>query len=473
MTPRSKQLVVAIGLGVLLLAVFGFSFRSSPWEEVAPLPNPRLLHGAAVGWDGKIYVLGGFTIVKQGDHNEKREGDGTNAMVVYDPKTNRWEKHTLMPINRSYWHEVRRGRLHSYGEDIPGVSETYLLDDQGVEKLRRYGADLKNSPIRQNDLEFKPFAIFHPVRGVIRFSQGKLFGEALAVASDHQGKLYWIGGEELGGMVKWVYVIDTKSHRAPEDILGPPPMHHARANHTATTGPDGKIYVVGGESTRDVPDKNQSWRPRGVVLDSLEVFDPETNTWTEKAPMHYARQMHAAAFAPNGKLYVFGGYADTEVLEGHAGDPDYNKQREAEWDYHGRHPLSSVEAYDPKTDAWQEVAPMPLPRQNMGAALGSDGRIYVIGGFESYVGSTPPQKDVQIYDPRADRWAEGPPLNTGRGGHTAVATPDGKIYVIGGTNGFVIPSISSMLFGGEPNSKGGPLDNVEVLDTRRLANEHD
>jgi hypothetical protein len=54
-----------------------------------------------------------------------------------------------------------------------------------------------------------------------------------------------------------------------------------------------------------------------------------------------------------------------------------------------------------------------------------------------------------------------------------VATPEGKIYVIGGTNGFVIPSISSMLFGGEPNSKGGPLDNVEVLDTRRHANEHD
>jgi len=473
MRPRSKQLVVAIGLGTLLLAVIGFSFRGSPWKEVAPLPNPRVLHGAAVGWDGKIYVLGGFIIDKQGNHDEKREGAGTNAMVVYDPKTNRWEKHTLMSINRSYWHEVRRRRLHSYGGDIPGVSETHLLDDQGVENLKRYGANLKKSPISFDDLIFERFAIFHPVRGVIAISQGHLFSEALAVAFDQQGKLYWIGGEQSGGMVNWVHVVETKSRRAPEDILSPPPMHHARANHTARTGPDGKIYVVGGESARDVPDKNHPWRPRGVVLDSLEVFDPETNTWTEKAPMHYARQMHAAAFAPNGKLYVFGGYADTEVLEGRAGDPDYNEQRVVEWDYHGRHPLSSVEAYDPKTDVWQEVTPMPLPRQNMGAALGSDGRIYVIGGFESYVGSTPPQKDVQIYDPRTDRWAEGPPLYTPRGGHTAVATPGGKIYVIGGTNGVVIPSISSMLFGGEPNSKGGPLDSVEVLDTARLANEHD
>jgi hypothetical protein len=162
---------------------------------------------------------------------------------------------------------------------------------------------------------------------------------------------------------------------------------------------------------------------------------------------------------------VFGGYHGTGRYDPHPEDPDDERKAEEDRQY-ARHALAGVECYDPAADNWMERAPMPLPRQNMSAALGADGRIYVIGGFESYSGSTP-QKDVQIYDPRTDRWVEGPSLNTPRGDHAVVATPDGKIYVIGGTDQIETASIG-MLFGGEPNIKGGPLDSVEMLDTANL-----
>ena len=109
-------------------------------------------------------------------------------------------------------------------------------------------------------------------------------------------------------------------------------MLYGRQSHTATTGPDGKIYVVGGYGSKAVPppkapdtsDRPLVQRERGL-LGTVEVYDPVTNTWTEKAPLHQARQMHAAAFGLDGKLYVFGGYGDIGIFEHHPKDPDDEK----------------------------------------------------------------------------------------------------------------------------------------------------
>lgn len=48
--------------------------------------------------------------------------------------------------------------------------------------------------------------------------------------------------------------------------------------------------------------------------------------------------------------------------------------------------LKTVEAYDPKTNTWTPLAPMPTARDGLGGALGQDGKIYAVGGpTESYV----------------------------------------------------------------------------------------
>ena len=106
------------------------------------------------------------------------------------------------------------------------------------------------------------------------------------------------------------------------------------------------------------------------------------------------------------------------------------------------------------TPVWQAVA---------------DGRIYVVGGAPSFM-HPKPMDVVEIYDPESNTWETGPPLVYPRRSHAVVATPDGKLYAIGGTNQFSVPTLGSLL-GGEGKDEGGPLASVEVLDTTKLAKD--
>jgi N-acetylneuraminic acid mutarotase len=98
-----------------------------------------------------------------------------------------------------------------------------------------------------------------------------------------------------------------------------------------------------------------------------------------------------------------------------------------------------------------------------------DGRIYLVGGERAPDGATT-VADTWIYDTAKDSWKKGPSLKTRRHGHGLACTPDGKLYAIGGTNVYTVPTFGSLL-GGEGRDKGGPLASVEVLDTTKL--DHD
>jgi N-acetylneuraminic acid mutarotase len=64
--------------------------------------------------------------------------------------------------------------------------------------------------------------------------------------------------------------------------------------------------------------------------------------------------------AADGKLYAIGGVIDPS----------------------GSQILQAVEAYDPVTNSWMDRASMPRRRENFGAAVGPDGRIYIFGGLD-------------------------------------------------------------------------------------------
>jgi hypothetical protein len=75
-----------------------------------------------------------------------------------------------------------------------------------------------------------------------------------------------------------------------------------------------------------------------------------------------------------------------------------------------------------------------------------------------------PMDVVEIYDPEKDTWEKGPPLVYPRRSHAVVATPDGKLYAIGG---FVAPrerGVREQLLGAKVDPALGAT--VEVLDTR-------
>lgn len=93
-------------------------------------------------------------------------------------------------------------------------------------------------------------------------------------------------------------------------------------------------------------------------------------------------------------------------------------------------PTTTARAYDPVTDTWRGLPPLPEPRHHVGVAVVED-RLYAIGGFRG----TPPVwaavDEVRVLDLTRGGWSEAPPLPTPRGEHVS-AVVAGKIYVIGG-----------------------------------------
>src|SRR6202030_3691550 len=93
--------------------------------------------------------------------------------------------------------------------------------------------------------------------------------------------------------------------------------------------------------------------------------------------------------------------------------------------------------YDPTTDKWTQKKGMPRSAHHAAIAT-ANGKLYVIGGFvppkDTQIptgGAWEPIADVWEYDPAADSWKSLAPLPTKRGAAVAVEV-GGKIYVIGG-----------------------------------------
>jgi N-acetylneuraminic acid mutarotase len=191
------------------------------------------------------------------------------------------------------------------------------------------------------------------------------------------------------------------------------PMPTARSEMAAATGPDGKIYAIGGRNAQNTP------------LDTVEAYDPLTDTWTTVAPVQFEcqggatrRSGHAAAMAADGRIYAIGGFCAFPFPPSMAnGTP-------------------TVEAYDPSADTWTFVEPIPsfgVGRYLLAAATGLDGRIYGIGGaVRDAVGFELAYSSVAAYDSSIDTWNSVSPLSTPRFDLAGATAPDGKVYAIAG-----------------------------------------
>lgn len=85
-------------------------------------------------------------------------------------------------------------------------------------------------------------------------------------------------------------------------------------------------------------------------------------------------------------------------------------------------------AYNPSTDSWTILSPMPTPRELLGvAAVG--GKIYAIGGYSNCCNSS----STEVYDPASSSWSEKSPMPIPTADF-ATAAVDDVIYVMGGQN---------------------------------------
>ena len=210
----------------------------------------------------------------------------------------------------------------------------------------------------------------------------------LAVAA-HGGKLYVLGGFRADFAARdntWVFDPATSLWTTLA------PMPEGRGGAWAAASGD-RIYVFGGED------------PAGQVRDTTFIYDPQTNTWSQGASMPTARQ-HLVAVAAGDHVYCLGG-RDARSASGT--------------------PYVVNERYDPASDSWMTMAPMPTARSAMGVAA-FRGRLHVAGG------EAPILHDVhEVYDPQSDTWETFAPMPVPRHAMGAVALDDAILFAGGAT----------------------------------------
>lgn len=245
---------------------------------------------------------------------------------------------------------------------------------------------------------------------------------------------------------------------APGEWVSLAQMQISRSEMTGETI-NGQIYIPGGLSG------GASLNPSNA----LERYDPSSNTWVFQAILPKMRH-HAATAVWDGRLYLFGG----DPYSGRGPDAWYYDPATDAWTVVSAMPIrmvagaaitvgeyiyligglshstsedlfrGAVQRYDPQQDQWEIVSNLPVV-VNHCALVYLDGEIYVIGGRDA----STDYGLVQIYNPTANSWREGPPLQRPRAGHAAVVVND-VIYVLGGER------INSEDF--------SVLDSVEVFD---------
>jgi len=167
------------------------------------------------------------------------------------------------------------------------------------------------------------------------------------------------------------------------------PMPEALHHHTAVEL-NGKLYIIGGYNAQLFSSQT----------DKVQEYDPQTGIWTEKQSLPYPIASHTSV-ALDGKIYLFGGRSSNILL-------------------------NNSLVYDPQTNNWNALTNMPYLSEHLACAV-IDTFVCVFAGRNF----TQNLKKFFIYYPMLDEWIEMPDMPTARSGLTA-ATLNGWVYVFGG-----------------------------------------
>lgn len=211
------------------------------------------------------------------------------------------------------------------------------------------------------------------------------------------GIIYVAGGytdQHVATDEVWAYdpVTDTWNARAPlPEAIGALGM----------AALDGQIYAVGGATSH----------LGGPASHSVHAYDPVSDTWAERDPLPTARE-HLAVVASNDRVFAVGGRANGDEGDQYA---------------------SAVEAYDPVSDTWEALSPLPTPRGGFAGAF-VEGQLIFIGGERG----TTTFDTVEAYNPATQTWTELPPVPTARHGVGVAGAGDTLFAIAGSTQAGVV-----------------------------------
>lgn len=153
-----------------------------------------------------------------------------------------------------------------------------------------------------------------------------------------------------------------------------------------------KVLVTGGETDS--------------LLNSAEIYDLNSDTWSNTTPMLKGRAAHHLITLNNGEVIAIGGFL-----------------------------LKSCELFNPASNSWRYIDSLETLKYFWDTAtLLNDGRILVAGGyyFDRSTLQNIHYKMSEIFDPITETWSFADSLEEGRSGHTATLLNDGRVLVTGG-----------------------------------------
>jgi hypothetical protein len=158
------------------------------------------------------------------------------------------------------------------------------------------------------------------------------------------------------------------------------PMHTARYGAVGGLLPGGQVIVAGG--AKDDPDEAAEEEDEDYLA-TAELWDAETNVWTELPSMTKARKHAAGCVLPDGRFAVVGGCSA-------AGDSLY----------------SDGEVYDCARNEW---TPLPAPIGMVGGGRHCAALVPVAGGMLILGGDGPDQSiEAELWDEESQRWLKLP-----------------------------------------------------------------
>jgi subtilisin family serine protease/N-acetylneuraminic acid mutarotase len=353
---------------------------SYSWTQRAPLPTNRHSLAAAVTGSGRIYAVGGVS------------AQFSAVLEEYDPDLNTWISRAPMPMPRS-----------GHGAAMGANGKLYVI---GGYRAPAGGSGAVVGLVE----EYDPGANTWQVRTPMPTS--RVYPAVVATAD---GKILVIGGEIYADTTYWLCTVEQ--YDPVTDVwTTKTPMPTCRGQLAAVTLDNGHVLAIGGlKSMFD-----------GGTLRTVEEYDPQTDTWTERAPMPTARRGLSAVATATGKVYAVGGGGLYTTL-------------------------GAVEEYDPRADTWTARSPMPTPRVFLAATASTDDGLYAIGGNNS--GAAPVTTVEHMVVPYeaalgASTWLSGLTARSTYGISTLVPRGPYTLTVSGavGTDGMEIASYSGFTF---------------------------
>ncbi len=298
-----------------------FSPATGRWTPAGALASGRQYHTATALADGRVLVAGGIlesTLVADAE--------------IYDPASGRWAAAGTMV----------QGRI---GHTATLLPDGRVLVAGGLAK----GAE--------TPLEFTDSAeVFDPARrtwtAVAPMGQPRsehtatLLADGTALVAGGRGLPYGAGSTLRDSLL---FNPATGAWSTVPHLL-----NAARAGHTATLLPDGKVLLAGGAG--DV-DHGGGGQPTA----SVEIYDPGTKNWVPAPPLRHARIAHTATLLPGGAVLAIGGLGKEDETR-HA------------------HGVTPAEVFDPATRQWTDIAAPPMPATS---EANRDMRVWMLGGHHS------------------------------------------------------------------------------------------